>query len=234
MTRRALRFGDAEARRIRATTELVAAASLFGFMVILLGFAGVELLKRGAEARDGSGFMVSPARILQGCLREIGRLSAEVAREGWTPERAGSALTVLRIGTRAGHGAAVAQALVDRACRPARTAGVTKGIFGGKRVVVSAPTTSGTVRPYRASGNGQTLEQPVRERCWTIFVNRCRRSSAARYGRNGQLDGAALDRALETAAPRCGGLRIAIALARCAPLTGSPDRPHAQGPVWTR
>jgi hypothetical protein len=227
-------FAEVEARLFRATTEFIFAVILFGFALLMLAFATARGVRRIRDRAPVLAPVIPAATLLRACLREIGHLKSEVAREGWTPERAGSALTVLRIGSAVAMGRPVAQAPVEAtaAAREGQLA-LRRGLLSGKRVVVSAPITSDAFERYRVNGNGpapngrtQAMIEDLGESLLTF--------SAVRYGRNGKVEPAALDRALENGRTVLQRLRLATlwpmraagALARSAGALGSF--------VWTR
>lgn len=227
-------FADVEARRLRANIELVAATILFSFAAMMLAFAAVRLVRHGRERAPTLAPSMPAATVLQACLREIGRLTSEVARDGWTPERAGSALTVLRIGTAFAIREPVAQALVDTSV-PAREGqlALRKGIFRRKRVLVSAPITSDAIDRYRINENGRAPSgrtQAMLEDLGESF----RSLSAARYGRNGNLDTAVLDRALENGRAALRRLRLATLWPMRAADTLARSAATLVSLVWTR
>jgi hypothetical protein len=188
-------FGDAEARRFRSTTEIVAAALAFGFAIVLVGLAVANAIGH-YRGRVPVAARPLPARtILAACLRELNRVAQE-AHGGWTPELAARALTAFRIAAAVALGRPVAQTIVDRTTkeRPGQIV-LPKSVLGRKRAVVSASTTTNLIDRQLASQNGghatgrqdATLDD-IRESLRTF--------SEARYGRNGHLDRTALDKAI--------------------------------------
>lgn len=202
-------FANIEARLFRATSELLAGAVLFAFAVLLLALAAVRVIGRWRQRAPAVSRIVPAGIVLGGCLREVGRLRSEVAREGWTPERAGAALTAFRIGSAVAIGRPVAQTLVDLKV-PMREGQLTvrTGIVRRKRILLSAPITSAAFERYRVNGNGeaptgrsQTMLDELHESLLAF--------SAVRYGRNGSVEPAALDRALEDGRTALRRLRLA-------------------------
>lgn len=227
-------FADIEARLFRATSELLAGTVLFAFAVLLLALAAVRVIGRWRQRAPAASRTVPAGTVLGGCLREVGRLTSEVAREGWTPERAGSALTALRIGSAVAIGRPVAQTLVDTDV-PTREGQLTlrTGIFRRKRILLSAPITSPSFERHRANGNGQASS--ARSQAMLDELHESLRAfSAVRYGRNGNFEPAALDRALEDGRTALRRLRLAKlwpmraveGLARSAAMLGSM--------IWSR
>jgi hypothetical protein len=146
--------------------------------------------------------------VLRGCVRETGRLRTEVTREGWTPELTGRALAMCRIAGAVALEGPVAQTLVNVNV-PEREGqlALRRGILRPKRALISAPTTAAAIAVRLASGNGSRPDaraQAVLEE----IQGALRVFGAARYGRNGHLDGRALDTALEDGARAIRRLRV--------------------------
>jgi hypothetical protein len=205
-------FAAANARLSRATTEFIAAGIFFGFSVLMLAFAAVHLVRRYRVRGPVKAPAVSQFTLMRACLAEIGRLQSEVTRAGWTPERAGSALTILRIGSAVAMGRPVAQTPTDTTV-PAREGqlAVRKGILTMERIVASAPITSDAIERHKSSVMLADLGKSL-----AAFT-------AVRYGRNGNIDAAGLNRALENG-------RIALQRLRFAMLWPMRFR----SAVWTR
>lgn len=227
-------FGEVEGRLFRATTELISAAILFGFAVLMLAFAAVRIIRRARARAPVLAPVVPAVTLLRACLRELGRLKSEVTREGWTPERTGSALTVLRIGSAVAMRRPIAHSPVD-ANVPAREGqlALRKGILSRKRILVSAPTTSDAVERYRANGNGQApngrMQAMVEDLCESLQT-----FSTVRYGRNGKVDTAALDRALENGRIALQRLRRATLWPMRAAGVVARSAGTLRSSVWTR
>jgi hypothetical protein len=193
-------FADIEARRFRSNSELAAAAIFFAFALVLLGLAAVRVIAGRRERAPAAVPTLPAGTALQSCLREMARLKPEVARDGWTPERAGRALAMFRIAAAVALGRPVSHTLVDMNA-PTREGQLMlrKGIFRPRRTLLSAPITSDAIDRLAGGGHqehesapggraGETLEEIRKE--LIVF-------SAARYSRNGHLDTAALDQALD-------------------------------------
>ena len=188
-------FADIEARRFRATGELIAAGVFFAFAVVLVGFAIARMVGR---YREHAPVVVRPlpARaVLAACLRAIGRLRSDVAREGWTRDLVGRALAALRVAGAVALGRPVAQTLVDMNVQGREGQVVLrKGIFRLKRALISAPTTEDAIARLLASGNGL---DPRARAMLEELRDSLRTFSIASYSRNDRLDTTALDAALE-------------------------------------
>jgi hypothetical protein len=201
-------FGDIEARRFRATEELIAASIFFGLAAVFLGLAAVKGFGQYRVRVPVSRTLPTRA-VLRGGLREIGRLKSDVAREGWTSELAGRALSVFRIAGAVALDQPLAQAMVDVQV-PGREGQLVlrKGLFRRRRALVSASTTADAITRELTNGNGAgpnarakaTLEE-IRD---SLLV-----FNAARYGRNGHMETAELDRALDNGASALRRLRLA-------------------------
>ena len=202
-------FADIEARRLRSTGALVASAVAFGFAVVLAGLALVRVAGRYRIRTPAAARPLPLGFVLRGCVREATRIRSEVARDGWTQELAGRALTVFRIASAVALGRPVAQQIVGKhiVAHDGQLA-LRKGIFKPKIALVSTSTTSGTisrsigdVNNVPPSSRMQALLATLTE---SLLVFR-----TARYGRNGQLDTTALDTALENGTDALKKLRFA-------------------------
>jgi hypothetical protein len=190
-------FAAPKARLVRATAEFIAAGIFFGFSVLMLAFALVNVIRRNRGRAAVNIPVLSDTTLIRVCLQELGRVTNDVTRGGWTPECAGAALTALRIGSAVAMSRPVWQSPLDRAvlAREGQLA-VQKGVFKRDRIVVSAPVTADVIERYRVNGNRFVTN--VRTK---TFLDELGKSlvtfSAVRYGRNGSLDVQSLNRALE-------------------------------------
>ena len=227
-------FGDIQARRARSTTELVAAAVFFAFAPVFVVLAGVRLLGRYRLRTAGAARRLPTGAVLTGCLSAVRRLKLEVARDAWTPEHAAQALTSLRIAGAVALDAPVTQTIVGTKSsgREGQLA-VPKGILRRKRVFISAPTTADAIASALREGHGA----PPNPRTQAVLIDlqdALRLFTAARYGRNGHLDAAALDTALDNGADAMRRLRAAtlwpmrVVGAFSKPVTGTGET------TWSR
>jgi len=188
-------FGDIETRLSQARSTLTAAGVLFAFALMLLGLSARKLVGRYRERAPAKKRPLPAHAVLRGCLQGVGLLKSDVAREGWTEEMVGRALTLFRIAGAVALGRRVAQTVVDRDV-DGRTGQlkVRKGRLSRKRTLVSAPTTADAIA--RQLANGTAPEPRTR-----LALGEIRESllvfNAAHYRRNGQLDVTALDAALD-------------------------------------
>ncbi len=225
-------FGDIEARRFRATGELVAAGIFFGFAVVLVGLAVVRTVGRYRERVSVVARPLPSGTVLGGCLRGIGRLKSDVAREGWTPELAGRALTMFRIAGAVALDRPVAQAVVDMNV-PGREGQLVlrKGILRPRRAMVSAPTTAETMARQLGNGNRaglrtQAMLEEIRDSLHVF--------NAARYSRNGHLDTTALDTTLEIGTSAIRRLRFTKRWPMRVAAAFAKSAAEIRGTVWSR
>jgi hypothetical protein len=186
-------FADIEARRFRATAELIAAGIFFGFAVVLLGFAVTRIANRHRQHAPVAARPIRSRAVLAGCQRALGRLKSNVAHTGWTPELAARALAVVRIAAAVALGRPLAQTLVDsNVPRQDGQIVLRKGML--RRALISAPTTQDSFAIQPGTGNGpgpraRVVIEELRESLQTF--------SATCYGRADHLDTTALDSALD-------------------------------------
>jgi hypothetical protein len=202
-------FADIEARRLRSTGELVAAAVSFGFAAVLVGLALVRVVGRYRVRTPAAARPLPLGFVLRGCLRAASNIREQVARDGWSQDLAGRALTVFRIASAVALGRPVAQQIVDRhiTAHEGQLA-LRKGIFRRKIALISTSTTSGTIS--RSIGDVNNLPPNARTQALlTILSESLVVFRGARYGREGQLDTTALDAALENGTDALKRLRFA-------------------------
>jgi hypothetical protein len=189
-------FADREARRRRATEELVAAAVAGAFAIVLLGLALARLVGRYRKKVPVGSRPLPPSTLLAACLRAVRRLQSEIAREGWTPDRVARACAVFRVASAVALGETVAQSPAERDAPvhegqvPLRT-----GVIRVRRILISAATSPETIERAlanpvvgRRAGGAAALSDLHRVLC--VF-------STTRYGRNAVLDTASLETALD-------------------------------------
>ena len=191
-------FGDIEARRFRATAAFVASGIFFVAAVLLLGLAAVRIMGRYRTRVSAVDRLLPAGRVLRGCLNAVDRLRSDVAIEGWTPELGQRALVLLRISGAIALGRPIAQTVVDDGVAEREGQLVLrKGRLRPKRMMVSAPTTAAAVAVELATGRGPgpraaAVLEGIRDSL-DVFT-------AARYGRNGQLQRDGFDAALDRGA----------------------------------
>jgi len=197
-------FADLQARRFRATMELVASAIFFGFAGVAAIAAGFRVRERYLQRRPIAEQTMPVGTLLDGCVREVDRVRAEALRDGWTSSLAARALAPFRVAGAIALNQPVAQTLVagDTPAREGQLA-LHQGVLRKRHALVSASITAEAMNRLRAAGNGnrppdarQDVLDPIHEALVAL--------NAIRYGRNGNVDVAALDRTLDDG---CGALR---------------------------
>ncbi len=149
--------------------------------------------------------MLPAQSMLRGCLRALADVRAE-ARGGWTPALIRRALAAFRIATAVAVGRRVAQDFVgtDTAEREGQLA-VRTGLLRRRRAVLSAPATprliTAELGKHRPPGARTRVALEQLGTGLHVF-------SAARYGRNGHVDAAALDSALDESSSAVRRLRM--------------------------
>lgn len=201
-------FADIEARLFRANGELAVATICFAFAAVLVGLAVVRTVGRYRTRVPAAERPLRLGPVLRGSVRALDRLKSEVARDGWTPDLIGRALAVFRIAGAVILGRPVAQAVVDPHV-PGRDGQLVlrKGLLGRKRALISAPTTAAAVAAHIGNGQGQPSDART-EMMLDEILESLRVFGAARYGRNGHLDTAALDTALDRGMSAIRRLRV--------------------------
>ena len=212
-------FGDVETRLFRSNLLLIVAGVAF----VLAGLMALMLVARAAVKRRASAAprhrTVAPITVLQAALRELGTVRGESQREGWSGELAGRAAAAMRLAGAVALSRPVSLKEVDRRTPPTEGQVAAFAGFGalrGKTTMLSAAVTpesavsNGNAGPSTGSGaEGRTSE------LWRALSQSLGVFTAARYarpstavassspgrpapaeGRNGSVDGTALDAAL--------------------------------------
>ena len=170
-------FAVVETRRFRSAAALVAGSICFAFAALFVMLGILHAVRRFRPKETAVRPLPAPS-LLRACSRTLSDIGAE-ARGGWTPALVRRALAALRIAAAVASGRRVSQDFVGNGV-PEREGqlAVRSGLLRPRRAVVSASMTP------RTAANG-ALGDALR-----VF-------SAARYGRTQEIDGGALDAALE-------------------------------------
>ena len=227
-------FGAVEARRFRATVELVASAIFLGFAAVAAIVAALRVRERFRK-RDVAVEQTVPARVvLDACVREIESARQEALREGWTSSLAGRALAPFRVAGAIALKQPVAQTLMtgDAPTREGQVA-LRHGPLRRRRALVSASITAEAMERLRAAGNGAAspdASQDVLDRIGEALAA----LNAVRYGRNGRVDVQTLDRTLDDGCRALRQLRTARSWpARAAAALPKPATLFGTG-AWSR
>jgi hypothetical protein len=182
-------FGEVDSRLFRSNLLLILAAVAF----VLAGLLAVLLIARAAVKRRATVAtrhrVVSPGVVLRAASRELDAVRAASQNGGWNGDLAGRAASALRLAGAVALSRTVSQKEVERDITPSEgQIAIGRGLRG-KKMVLSAAVTSGT-----AGSNGKsTHDSPL----WDAISQTLGVFTAARYSRNGGVDGTALDAALD-------------------------------------
>jgi hypothetical protein len=196
-------FGDVDARLFRSNALLITAVVAF----VLSGLMAVMLVARTAVKRYATTATrhrtVSPGAVLRAASRELGAVQSESQSGGWSTDLAGRAAAALRLAGAVALSRPVSHKEIDREVAPAEGQVVARsglGLLRGKTTVLSA-----SITPDTAPLNGR---KTASSEAWQLLSRTLGTFSAARYSRNGGIDGPALDAALSDAQDGVKGLRL--------------------------
>lgn len=200
-------FGDIDRTTFRSTGEIAAAGVLFALAAVLAGVGVVRAVRpHAAGAAIHGPRVLSPPDLLRGCLAEAARVKSEAERSGWTTDLIDRSLAVSRIAGSVALGRPVAQRAVDRgvAAREGQLT-VRKRGLRATRVVMSGSATAATAAAVVTTDEGPKTDARVRITLDEVSES-LRVLASARYGRGGDLDGSALDAALDATTRALGRL----------------------------
>ena len=190
-------FADIETREFRARGELVAAAILLGFAVVLFGVGFGKWVSRIRGRSPVTTRSLTAAALMRACVKAVARLAARQGSARWTPESVGQALAVFRIAGAVALSQPVAQVAAPKGAVPHEgQLSLREFWWRSKRVLIFAPVTERALSSRLSASNGKALgasTQAVLEgirQALAVF-------SAASYTRDALLDPAALDLALQ-------------------------------------
>ena len=196
-------FAASETHRFRSSAALVAAGVSFAFAAVFAVLAVLRVVRRLRRKETIARVLPAPS-MLRACLGALSDVRTE-ARGGWTPALVRRALAALRIAAAVAVGRQVSQDFVDNnvAEREGQLA-IRTGLLRRRRAVLSAPTTSRVIaeqlgKNHAGARTGVSLKRLGA--ALQVF-------SAARYGRDGQIDPAALDSALDEGSSAVRRLRV--------------------------
>lgn len=183
-------FADIDARNFRGTVAFVIAGVLYAVAAVMLLIALVRALARLRRRAPAAQRTLRPGPLLAASLRSLDRVQVASAGAGWTPERVGRVLAVLRVAGAIALDKPVGQvrATHDTVLDDGQLL-VSRGWFKPGALVVSASTT-----PQSLLSAAQALtSQPGRKQLCTEIANDLKVFSEARYARatsTADLDGA--------------------------------------------
>ena len=196
-------FGDVDSRMFRSNLLLMVA----GVALVLAALVAILLLARTAVKRRATVAskqrVVSPGAVLGAASGELARVRKASESGGWNGDLAGRAASALRLAGAVALNHRVSQREVER--HTAATEGqilIGRGIRG-KKMAVSAGVTPGT-----PSRNGASSLSGRAQALWEHISQPLGVFTAARYARNGNVDGTALDHALAEAQDAVKRLRV--------------------------
>ena len=188
-------FGDIEARAARALNEKVAAILCFSFAVLLFALAVVQAFSHVRARLPVANHDLQRGAVLNGCVRELGRLKSEVSRAGWTAEIAAQAVAVLRVAGALALSKPVAQVVTAGDAASAGQLVMYKGWWRRKRVLVSAAVATSSIAKLLAASSSNKFDAGTRTALEELRIA-LNTFNAACYGREALLDKASLDQAL--------------------------------------
>jgi hypothetical protein len=186
-------FAASESHRFRSAAALVGAGISFAFAAVCAVLAIVRVTRQFRRKAVAARVLPAPP-MLRACLRALSDVRAQ-ARGGWTPALVRRALAALRIAAAVAVGRRVSQDFVGKetAERDGQLA-IRTGLLRRGRAILSAPTTPRAVAEQLGRNGSSPASTHVSLRklgeALQVF-------SVARYGRDSQIDGAALDSALD-------------------------------------
>lgn len=184
-------FGDVDARLFRSNVLLIFAGVAF----VVAGLMAVLLVARAAVKRHATTATrqrsVSPGAVLRAASRELGVVQSESQSGGWTGDLAGRAAAALRLAGAVALGRPVSHKVVDRDIAPSE--GQIAAAPGLDRLRRRRTVLSASVTPGAAALNGKSASASA---SWRSLSQALVVFTAARYHRDGQVDGTALDAAL--------------------------------------
>jgi hypothetical protein len=181
-------FGDVDSRLFRSNLLLMVAA----VALVLSALVAILLLARTAVKRRASAAArqraVSSGVVLRAASGELARVRKASETEGWNGELAGRAAAALRLAGAVALNRHVSQRDVSRDTTATEGQIIIGRGVRRKRMAISSGVTANTAGRNGTSPRARALWEGISQPL-AIFT-------AARYSRNGQVDGTALDHAL--------------------------------------
>ena len=184
-------FGDVDQRLFQSNLLLILASVAF----VLAGLMAVIFVARAAVKRRATAATrrpsVSSGTVLRAASRELGAVQSASQNGGWNTDLIGRATAALRLAGAVALSRPVNLKEVDRNTPPTEgqvAAPPGLATLRGKRTVLSASVTPDTLA---MNGNAASAADS-----WQPLSQTLRTFTAARYTRDGGIDGTALDAAL--------------------------------------
>jgi hypothetical protein len=203
-----LTFAEIETRRYYATAARVAAVIALAFAAVFAVLALLRFTQRFRVRTPAAARPVPAGSVLAGCATTLRDVQKDARSSGWSPELARRALPAMRIAGASALGRPIAQQYVngDASTRDGQVI-VKTGTLGLGRAVVSAattPTAIATALDGRSSGGSRARGAMVQ------LGEALQAFGRAAYGRrtDERLDGAELDRAMDSAIEAVRRLRV--------------------------
>jgi hypothetical protein len=199
-------FALIETRRFRATTEKVGGFILVGFAAVFFIVAVAAALGRVTRRQPATNKRVAPSTVRAASVRALATVRTAVLRDGWSPALVRRAQSIVRVAAALALGTAFAQTPVDaQAIEREGQLAVLDGWTRRRRVLISAAPTPATIERALAA-----RALPARRRAWLDTLRHALQVfNAASYGKPGELDTSALDRALADSSDVIKQMRIA-------------------------
>jgi len=216
-------FDEIASRRFRASVASVTGAILVAFAAVLLVIAAARALGRVRRRRPVTHKPLAPVTVFGAVLKGLATVKASVMRDGWSPALVRRAQGLVRLAAAIALGRAVAQATTaGHAVEREGQLAVRQGWVRRRRVIISAAATSATID--RALAEPGALVGRVRASL-EVLRNAMQAFNTTAYGKPGELDTIALDRALGDSVDAIKQLRFRSLL----PFNGSQPAEAAVG-----
>jgi hypothetical protein len=217
-------FGGIESRRFRANALNIASLTLFGLGAVILVWALVRAVSRRSGTVTTAARLAPDGAVLNSVTRELDEVGRLRLVEGWTPELAARAASVLRIAASYAVSGHAAQSAWTRRTKTSEGQVVVRSrLRPGRSAVVSASATAATVA--REISRREAEEDAVGPALVDLQSALAAFDATAylREPANGDLDdGLAI------------GIRGAAAVRRDYRLIARTQRALTQSALWTR
>jgi hypothetical protein len=177
-------FGDVDSRLFRSNLLLMVAGVTMGLAALVAIGALARTAVRRRSKIAAKHRMVSPGMVLRAASGELASVRKASEQDGWNGDLAGRAAAALRLAGAVALNRPVSQREGDRDAAATEGQVVVGRGIRGKKLILSSGVTASVKGRNGASPLWQGLSQSL-----SVFT-------AARYSKNGSVDGTALDGAL--------------------------------------